>query len=100
MTHHNEHDITLRIPTALRAYTDRQTSVSLRGATAREVMDALVARYPGLRRHLLDADGALRSFVNLYINGQDIRALGGIEVPLSPGDKLSIIPAIAGGVRQ
>jgi molybdopterin synthase sulfur carrier subunit len=90
--------ITLRIPTPLRAYTDRQSSVTLHGATVVEVLADLVERYPALRKHLLDDDGRLRSFVNLYLNGEDIHVLGGVETPLSPGDKLAIIPAIAGGV--
>ena len=100
MTQNNGNDVTLRIPTALRAYADRQSSISLQGETEREVMDGLVERHPALRKHLLDDGGRLRSFVKLYLNGEDIHELGGIEAPLSPGDKLAIIPAIAGGVGK
>lgn len=98
MIEKNGNDIVLRIPTALRAYTDKQSSVMLQGATIGEVLSELVERYPALRKHLLDGDGTLRGFVNLYLNGEDIHKLGGAEAPLSPGDKLAIIPAIAGGV--
>lgn len=92
----NNH-VNLRLPTPLRAYTNRQASVELAGATVREAMANLVEQYPTLRRHLYDEEGALRSFVNLYLNGEDIRHLDGVETPLAPGDKLAIIPAIAGG---
>ncbi len=89
--------VSLRIPTPLRAYADKQPSITLEGATVGEVINGLVARYPALRQHLLDDEGRLRSFVNVYVNGEDVHALDGVETPLSPGDKLAIIPAIAGG---
>ena len=98
MTEKNGSDVVLRIPTALRAYADRESSVALQGATVRESLDDLVERYPALRKHLLDDGGRLRSFVNLYLNGEDIHEVGGVEASLSPGDKLAIIPAIAGGL--
>jgi molybdopterin converting factor small subunit len=87
----------LRIPTPLRAYTDRQSTVGLSGATVGEAMTDLVEQYPNLRQHLYGEDGALRSYVNLYLNGEDIRHLEGVGTPLSPGDKLALIPAVAGG---
>jgi molybdopterin converting factor small subunit len=100
VTQENGYDVTLRIPTALRVYTDRESSISLQGGTVREVMDGLVERHPALRKHLYDDGGQLRSFVRLYVNGEDIEKVGGIEAPLSPGDKLAIVPAIAGGIRH
>lgn len=100
MTEGNGNEVILRIPTPLRAYADQQSSVALQGTTVGEVMDALVERYPALRKHLLDDEGSLRSFVNLYLNSEDIHELGGVETPLAPGDKLAIIPAIAGGAGQ
>lgn len=89
--------VNLRIPTPLRGYAGGQVSVGLNGATVGEAMVNLVEAYPTLRRHLYDDEGALRSFVNLYLNGEDVRHLAGVDTPLSPGDKLALIPAIAGG---
>jgi len=87
----------IRIPTLLRAYTDKQAKVELAGSTIGEALNDLTGRYPSLRKHLYDENGALRSFVNLFLNGEDIRQLDGVKTSLSPGDKLTIIPAIAGG---
>lgn len=98
MTERNGTEVTLRVPTPLRAYANRQSSVALYGATVGEVMDDLVERYPALRKHLLDDHGRLRSFVNLYLNGEAIHELGGLDARVAPGDKLAIIPAIAGGL--
>lgn len=100
MRERNGNEVTLRIPTPLRAYADQQSSVALGGATVGEVMEGLVERYPALRKHLLDEDGRLRSFVNLYLNGEEIRELGGVEAAVAPGDKLALIPAIAGGADR
>ena len=94
----NNH-VNLRVPTPLRAYTDRQASLELAGTTVGEAMANLIDRYPTLHKHLYDEDGVLRSFVNLYLNGEDIRHLDGVETALAPGDKLAIIPAIAGGAE-
>jgi molybdopterin synthase sulfur carrier subunit len=99
MTDRNGNEVSLRIPTALRAYADQQSSIALDGATVGEVMEGLVERYPALRKHLLDDDGSLRSFVNLYLNGEEIGELGGVEARVAPGDKLALIPAIAGGAN-
>lgn len=100
MTDRNGNEVTLRIPTPLRGYADQQSSVVLRGATVGEAMDGLVEQYPALRKHLLDNDGKLRSFVSLYLNGEEIREMGGVEAPLAAGDKLALIPAIAGGAGR
>ncbi len=89
--------VSLRIPAPLRVYTGRQSSVALMGVTISEAMAELVERFPGLGKHLYDDRGTLRSFVHLYVNGEDIEGLEGMDTPLSPGDKLAIIPAIAGG---
>jgi molybdopterin converting factor small subunit len=90
-------NVDLRIPTPLRAYTDRQSSVRLSGSTVDEAMTDLITQHPDLRQHLFSEDGTLRSYVNLYLNAEDIRHLDGAQTPLSPGDKLSLIPAVAGG---
>ena len=89
--------ITIHIPTPLRAYTDKKSSVTVEAQTVQEAIDALLASYPTLAKHLLDAKGALRSFINIYLGDEDIRSLDGKETELSPEDELSIIPSIAGG---
>ena len=88
---------TLYIPTPLRSFTEDESAVEVTGATVGEALDALVTRYPGLRDHLYDSEGKLRSFINLYKNDDDVRYLEGKETPLAPGDTLSIVPSIAGG---
>ncbi|MGD8792419.1 MAG: MoaD/ThiS family protein [Anaerolineae bacterium] len=92
-----ENNVNLRIPTPLRPYAGKQANVALDGATVEEAVGNLFDQYPALRRHIVDDEGALRNFVNLYLNGDHIDELGGMATPLSPGDRLAIIPAIAGG---
>ena len=89
--------IRVRIPTPLRPHAGGQAAVSLPGETVKAVLAALVAQAPGLQAHLLAEDGSLRSFVNVYVNGEDVRARSGLETPLLDGDELAIVPAIAGG---
>ena len=89
--------ITIHIPTPLRAYTDKNSSVEVKANTVKEAIDALLASYPNLAKHLLDAKGSLRSFINIYLGDEDIRSLEGQSTELSPDDELSIIPSIAGG---
>ncbi len=89
--------IRVRIPTPLRPHAGGQAAVSLPGETVKAVLAALVAEAPGLEAHLLAEDGSLRSFVNVYVNGEDVRARSGLETPLLDGDELAIVPAIAGG---
>ncbi len=89
--------VRVRIPTPLRPHAGGRAAVALPGATVRAVLDALVAEAPALRPHLLTDDGALRSFVNVYVNGEDARARSGLETPVAEGDELAIVPAIAGG---
>jgi sulfur-carrier protein adenylyltransferase/sulfurtransferase len=86
------------IPTPLRPYTDQQDTVDADGATVGEVLGSLTARYAELRRHLYADDGKLRSFVNVYVNDDDIRYLEREATPLKAGDVLSIVPSVAGGV--
>ncbi|MGC9198950.1 MAG: ubiquitin-like small modifier protein 1 [Acidobacteriaceae bacterium] len=88
----------IHIPTPLRAYTEKQPTVSVPGNTIAEVLAALVAAYPALQQHLFTAEGKLRSFVNVYLNDEDVRWLPQKEdTTVNPGDELSIIPSIAGG---
>ncbi len=85
------------IPTPLRQYTAKQDSVHLQGATVGEVLQSLTSQYADLRRHLYTDEGKLRSFVNVYVNDDDIRYLNKEATPLKEGDTVSIVPSIAGG---
>src|SRR5687768_3347022 len=85
------------IPTPLRAYTDRQDAVDAAGATIADALADLTARFSDLRPHLFTPEGRLRSFVNVYVNDDDIRYLQREATPLKSGDVVSIIPSVAGG---
>jgi MoaD family protein len=85
------------IPTPLRQYVEKKDSVELEGATVGEVLDALTSQYGDLKRHLFNDQGKLRSFVNVYVNDEDIRYLQKDATPLKNGDTVSIVPSIAGG---
>src|SRR5438270_10060271 len=85
------------IPTPLRQYADKQDTIELPGATVGEVLTSLTSRYADLRRHLYNDQGNLRSFVNVYVNDDDIRYLNKDATPLKDGDTVSIVPSIAGG---
>jgi molybdopterin converting factor small subunit len=86
-----------RIPTILRSYTGGEKAVTGEGATLQELFVDLDSRYEGLRGRLVGEDGALNRFVNVYLNDEDVRFLGGAETPLSDGDVVTILPAVAGG---
>jgi adenylyltransferase/sulfurtransferase len=86
------------IPTPLRPYTDQQDAVEVEGATVGELLSSLTARYGDLRRHLYSEEGKLRSFVNVYVNDDDIRYLEREATALKTGDVVSIVPSVAGGV--
>ena len=89
------------IPTPLRAYTGKQDTVEVGGATIHEALGGLTSRYPDLRKHLFTDEGKLRSFVNVYLNDEDIRYLDAKEqTAVSEKDSLSIIPSIAGGTGR
>jgi len=87
----------IRIPTPLQHLTQNLGLVEAEGATVKEILSDLEERYPGFHERLYDENGALRRFVNIYVNDEDIRFLQGEDTPLSDGDEVSIIPAIAGG---
>ncbi len=89
---------TIRIPTPLRHYTKGQSEVSAQGETVRAVLQDLVRQYEGLQPQLLDSDGELRRFVNVFLNNDDIRLHAGLQTKVAQGDVLEILPAIAGGV--
>jgi sulfur-carrier protein len=89
--------VEIKLPTVLRAQADGQASVRVDGATVGDVFNNLIAQYPGLRGNLLDDNGGLHKFVNVYKDDDDIRYLDGIDTKLADGDVLSILPAVAGG---
>lgn len=89
--------IEVRVPTVLRKHTGGEKKVSAEGATLGELVDDLGAQHPGLKSALVDDDGALRRFVQAYVNDEDVRFLGGLETPLADGDSVSLLPAVAGG---
>lgn len=85
------------IPTPLRAYAGKQESVEVQAATVGEALSALTTKFGDLKRHLYADDGKLRSFVNVYVNDEDIRYLQKDQTSLKAGDTVSIVPSIAGG---
>ena len=87
----------IKIPSPLRQFTDGQSSVSVEGTTVSEVLQNIFNQYPEIRGHLLDENGAIRNFVNIYVNGIDVREQDNLGTPVSPGTDIRIIPAIAGG---
>ncbi len=89
--------VTVRIPTPLRKLTLERDVVSGDGGTLLACIDGLEASYPGLKERLCDEAGQLRRFVNVYVNGEDVRFLQGLDTPLKAGDEVSIVPAVAGG---
>jgi adenylyltransferase/sulfurtransferase len=90
----------IHIPTPLRQYVGKQSTVEVNGKTVAEAMSALVAQHPDLRRHLYTEDGRLRAFVNLYVNDEDIRYLQKEATAVKESDNISIVPSIAGGACQ
>ncbi len=90
--------VTVRIPTPLRRVTNGQDKVSVEGSSLSEVVGALDAQFPGLKERLCDEQGEIRNFVNIYVNGEDVRFLQGLDSETKAGDEISIVPAVAGGV--
>lgn len=89
--------ITVRLPTVLRPQANGQSSVTVEGATAGEIVSGLVDAYPGLKSNLLDDEGNVRKFINVYVNDEDIRFLAKLDTPVVEGDEVAILPAVAGG---
>ena len=89
--------VRVKLPTLLRQHAGGDPEITARGATVREVLADVEARYPGLTRTVLTPDGDLHRFVNVYVNEEDVRFLGSLETGVGEGDVISILPAVAGG---
>ena len=91
--------VMIRIPSPLRRVTNGLDKVEVDGETLQGCINELEAEFPGVSERMLDEQGALREFVNVYINGEDVRFLQGLETATKSGDEISIVPAVAGGYR-
>lgn len=89
--------VKVKIPTPLRTLTNDQDLVSAHGETLSDVVQALEGSFPGMRERILDDGGEIRRFVNVYVNGEDVRFLQGLATRMGEGDEISIVPAVAGG---
>ena len=89
--------VSILVPAALRAYTDRQAEIEVKGGTAGEVIAALAAKYPDIRKHIYKDDENLRDFINVFIGDTNIKELNGLQTPVKDGDSVMLVPAIAGG---
>jgi MoaD family protein len=90
--------IEVRIPTILRTYTGGEKAVSAEGGSLSALIDDLEANHPGIKERLIEG-GDLRRFVNVYVNDEDVRFIGGLDAELSDGDQVVVLPAVAGGSR-
>ena len=88
---------TVRIPTPLRRVTGGQDKVNAEGETLAQIIDSMESQYPGIKERICDPDGSLRNFVNVFVNGEDVRFLDGVNSGVGDGDEVSIVPAVAGG---
>jgi molybdopterin converting factor small subunit len=89
--------VSVRIPTILRTYTGGESEVSAEGGTLAEVLDSLDGSYPGIKARILDDQGAIRRFVNVYVGNDDVRFLQALQTSTPEGTQVSVIPAVAGG---
>ena len=89
---------TIRIPTPLRKFTDGKSEVDVEGGTVREIFDDVENRHGGLKEKIFDDAGEIRRFINVFVNGEDVRHSQGLDTPVKDGDELSVVPAIAGGL--
>ena len=89
--------VSVRIPTILRTYTGGESEVSAEGGTLSEVLDSLEANYAGIKARILDEQGAIRRFVNVYVGNDDVRFLDALDTPTPEGAQVSVISAVAGG---
>jgi len=90
--------VTVRIPAPLRKVTNDKDRVEVDAENLADMVEAMEEKYPGIKERLLDETGELRHFVNIYVNGEDVQFLQGLETPIVGSDEVSIVPAVAGGV--
>ena len=90
--------IVIRIPTPLRKMTNGQAKVEVDSTVLGELVEKLNSEFPGFKDRLVDEEGELRYFVNIYLNGEDVRFMEGLKTATSDGDEISIVPAVAGGI--
>ena len=90
--------VKVKIPTPLRNLTQDQDTIEAEGSSLASIVETLEGQFPGMRERLLDEGGEIRRFVNIYINGEDVRFLQGLTTDLKDGDEVSIVPAVAGGM--
>ena len=88
---------TVYIPTPIRRLTDGQSKVVVEGGDVRTILDAVDAQYPGVNEKLLDGDGNVKRFINVFVNDDEVRTLQGLDTEVSDSDRVSIVPAMAGG---
>ena len=89
--------VVVRLPTLLRQHAGGQSTITVEGSTIADVLNAIQAEYPGTKGQLLTEDGSLHKFVNVYVNDDDVRYLDKLDTKVTPGDTVSILPAVAGG---
>ncbi|MGI9611951.1 MAG: ubiquitin-like small modifier protein 1 [Acidimicrobiales bacterium] len=89
--------VSVRLPTVLRPAANGQSAVEANGTSVGDVVDSLIADYPALAENLVDPEGSIRKFVNVYVNDEDIRFIEKLDTPLTDGDEVAILPAVAGG---
>ncbi|MBI2237337.1 MAG: MoaD family protein [Actinobacteria bacterium] len=89
--------VRVKLPTILRKHVGGEAQVDAEGATLRDLLTDLEARYPGITKNIVAEDGGLHRFVNVYVNDEDVRYLGSLETAVGEGDTVSILPAVAGG---
>tara|TARA_Y100001970_G_scaffold206651_1_gene251658 strand:+ start:463 stop:774 length:312 start_codon:yes stop_codon:yes gene_type:complete len=89
--------VRVKIPTPLRNLTNDQDLVEIEASSIREVIDALESDFPGVKERICEEDGSIRRFVNVYVNGEDVRFLSELDTSVSENDEISIVPAVAGG---
>ncbi len=89
--------VTIRVPTVLRRLTDGRDELEAEGATVGHVLDAVGRRHDGFREKVLTDGGTLRPFLNVFVNGEDVRFAEGLDTAVSDGDEVSIVPSVAGG---
>jgi sulfur-carrier protein len=89
--------VTVRIPTILRSYTGGEAQVAADGPALSDVLESLDGNFPGIKGRIVDEQGELRRFVNVYVGNEDVRFLEGLSTPVQDGSEVSVIPAVAGG---